>query len=59
MLKNYGPRTKHVDIRHHFICDLVEDKIVSFEYVQIEGVKLLIFSLNLWMCLGLNYLEDP
>ncbi|RVW75454.1 Copia protein [Vitis vinifera] len=30
-------RTKHIDIRHHFICDLVEGKIVSFEYVQIEG----------------------
>ncbi|KAL6348240.1 hypothetical protein AAG906_005532 [Vitis piasezkii] len=30
-------RTKHIDIRHHFICDLVEDKVVSLEYVPIES----------------------
>ncbi|RVW93475.1 putative mitochondrial protein [Vitis vinifera] len=30
-------RTKHIDIRHHFIRDLVEDKVVSLEYVPIEG----------------------
>ena len=29
--------TKHIDIRHHFICDLVEDKVVSLEYVPTEG----------------------
>nr|CAN60812.1 hypothetical protein VITISV_038721 [Vitis vinifera] len=29
-------RTKHIDIRHHFICDLVEDKVVSLEYVPTE-----------------------
>ena len=26
-------RTKHIDIRHHFIMDLVEDKIVTLEHV--------------------------
>ncbi|XP_020415606.1 uncharacterized protein LOC109948093 [Prunus persica] len=26
-------RTKHIDIRHHFIRDLVEDKILSLEFV--------------------------
>ena len=30
-------RTKHIDIRHHFIRDLVEDKVVSLEYAPIEG----------------------
>ncbi|RVW19328.1 Retrovirus-related Pol polyprotein from transposon TNT 1-94 [Vitis vinifera] len=30
-------RTKHIDIRHHFIHDLVEDKVVSLEYVPTEG----------------------
>ena len=30
-------RTKHIDIRHHFIRDLVEDKIISLEYVPTEG----------------------
>ncbi|RVW92455.1 Copia protein [Vitis vinifera] len=30
-------RTKHIDIRHHFIRDLVEDKVVSLEYVPTEG----------------------
>ena len=27
-------RTKHIDIRHHFIRDLVESKIVSLEYID-------------------------
>ncbi|RVW61650.1 Copia protein [Vitis vinifera] len=30
-------RTEHIDIRHHFIRDLVEDKVVSLEYVPTEG----------------------
>ncbi|RVW73321.1 Retrovirus-related Pol polyprotein from transposon TNT 1-94 [Vitis vinifera] len=30
-------RTKHIDIRHHFIHDLVENKVVSLEYVPTEG----------------------
>lgn len=29
-------RTKHIDIRHHFIRDLVEVKIVTLEHVTIE-----------------------
>ena len=29
-------RTKHIDIRHHFIRDLVEDKIISLEHVATE-----------------------
>ncbi|CAL8162045.1 unnamed protein product [Prunus armeniaca] len=29
-------RTKHIDIRHHFIRDLVEDKILSLEFVPSE-----------------------
>jgi len=29
-------RTKHIDIRHHFIRDLVEDKVVTLEDVDIE-----------------------
>ena len=27
-------RTKHIDIRHHFIRELVEDKIVTLEHVE-------------------------
>ena len=30
-------RTKDIDIRHHFIHDLVENKVVSLEYVLTEG----------------------
>ncbi|CAL2228615.1 unnamed protein product [Prunus armeniaca] len=26
-------RTKHIDIRHHFIRDLVEDNILTLEFV--------------------------
>jgi hypothetical protein len=29
-------RTKHIDIRHHFIRDLVEDKVVTLEHVNTE-----------------------
>ncbi|CAL8138375.1 unnamed protein product [Prunus armeniaca] len=29
-------RTKHIDIRHHFIRDLVEDKILTLEFVPSE-----------------------
>ncbi|CAL2260119.1 unnamed protein product [Prunus armeniaca] len=29
-------RTKHIDIQHHFIRDLVEDKILSLEFVPSE-----------------------
>ena len=40
--------TKHIDIRHHIICNLVENKIVSLEYVPIEGqiVDILTKALN-------------
>ena len=37
-------RTKHIDIRHHFIRDLVEDKIVSLEHVVIEKHLVNIFT---------------
>nr|CAN82949.1 hypothetical protein VITISV_018262 [Vitis vinifera] len=38
-LKNHvlHSRSKHVDIKHHFIQDLVEDKVVSLEFFPIEG----------------------
>ena len=29
-------RTKHIDIRHHFIRDLVEDKVIALEHVATE-----------------------
>ena len=29
-------RIKHIDIRHHFIRELVEDKIISLEHVATE-----------------------
>ena len=29
-------RTKHIDIRHHFIRDLVEDKVITLEHVTSE-----------------------
>ena len=29
-------RTKHIDIRHHFIRELVEDKIIALEHVATE-----------------------
>ena len=29
-------RTKHIDIRHHFIRDLVKEKVVRLEHVDTE-----------------------
>ena len=37
-------RTKHIDIRHHFIRELVEDKIVSLEHVATENQLADIFT---------------
>jgi hypothetical protein len=32
-------RTKHIDIRHHFIRELVEDKVVALEYIDTQHQK--------------------
>ena len=37
-------RTKHIDIRHHFIRELVENKTVALEYVEIEKQLAYIFT---------------
>lgn len=37
-------RTKHIDIRHHFIKDLVEDKIITLEHVATEKQLANIFT---------------
>ena len=39
MKKNHvlHSRSKHVDIKHHFIQDLLEEKVVSLELFPIEG----------------------
>jgi len=40
-------RTKHIDIRHHFIRDLVEDKVVTLEHVTTEEQLADIFTMAL------------
>lgn len=37
-------RTKPIDIRHHFICDLVESKTISLKYIKIENQLLDFFT---------------
>ena len=37
-------RTKHIDIRHHFIRDLVEDKVINLEHVNTENQLADIFT---------------
>jgi hypothetical protein len=37
-------RTKHIDIRHHFIRDLVEDNVVTLEHVATENQLTDIFT---------------
>ena len=29
-------RTKHIDIRHHYIRELVDDKVITLEHVDTE-----------------------
>ena len=31
-------RTKHIDVRHHFICEMIEDKVIELEYCPTEGM---------------------
>ena len=37
-------KTKHIEIRYHFIKDLVERKIVALEYIPIERQNADIFT---------------
>jgi hypothetical protein len=37
-------RTKHIDIRHHFIRELVEDKDITIEHVSTENQLADIFT---------------
>ena len=30
-------RTKHIDIRHHFLCDNVEKVYISLEFINTEN----------------------
>ena len=30
-------RTKHIDIRHHFIRELIEDGLISLEYISTKS----------------------
>lgn len=32
----YSPRSKHIDIRYHFIRNLVQDKLIKLEYIKSE-----------------------
>ena len=40
--------TKHIEIRYHFIRDLVERKIVAFEYIPTECQNADIFTKPLY-----------
>ena len=31
-------RTKHIDVRHHFIREAIEDKVIELEYCPTEGM---------------------
>ena len=37
-------RTKHIDINHHFIRDLVEEKIISLHHIPTENQLVDIFT---------------
>ena len=35
----YSPRSKHIDIRHHFVRENVEEKLIKLEHVSSEAQK--------------------
>ena len=37
-------KLKHIEIRYHFIRDLVEDKVVCLEFIHIDNQKVDIFT---------------
>ena len=37
-------KSKHIEIRYHFIRDLVEEKIVSLEFINTNNQKVDIFT---------------
>ena len=37
-------KTKHIEIHHHFLSDLVEQKLISLEYIPIESQLTNIFT---------------
>jgi len=49
-------RTKHIDVRHHFLRDHVEKGDISMNFVQLI-LRLLIFSLNLCLKIDLMCLS--
>ena len=40
-------RTKHIDIRHHFIRDLVDSKVIQIEYVDTKNQLADMFTMPL------------
>ena len=45
--KSTTGRTKHIDVRHHYMRDLVENKIIEVGYVPTEENTADIFTKNL------------
>ena len=41
-----SPRTKHMDIRYHFVCEYVEDRFIEIIFVQTKENRADIFMKN-------------
>ena len=41
-------KSKHIEIRNHFIRDLVEEKVVCLEFIHIDNQKADIFTKPRW-----------
>ena len=53
----FHSRTKHIEICHHFIRDLVEEKVVYLEFVPTE-LQLVDILTKPWYLLGLSTLGN-
>ena len=38
MTNSYHPRTKHIDIRHHYVREKIEEKKIVLEYMKTEDM---------------------
>jgi hypothetical protein len=51
-------RTKHIDIRHHFLRDLVESQVVSLPFIPTDNQLVDILTKPLVVA-GLSFFEKP
>ena len=55
--KQVSPRTKHIDVRYHFLRDLYEDDKLSFNKVKTKNNVSDVLAKNLGLELCMNHTD--